>query len=258
MTRFKLTIAYDGTAYNGWQVQATGIATVQKTCEDILSDIFHQPVKLHGSGRTDRGVHASGQVAHFDAETRMKPKAILNACNARFPADIRVLRATRCAKKFHARFGAKRKEYRYFAWNDAVIPPDKRLYHAHAMRPLDLAAMRAAAAHFVGEHDFASFTANPQREVKTTVREIYACVVSKSGKRICIRVQGSGFLYKQVRSIAGFILRVGEGNEQPDAALALLDAAEPRTARVPSAPPQGLFLWRVWYSASRVTSSQTV
>jgi len=245
--RFKLTIAYDGTAYNGWQTQAEGIPTVQGLCEKIFSEIFEQPISLQGSGRTDAGVHASGQIAHFDANTRMKPKAVLNASNARLPPDIRVLKASRCAKKFHSRFDAKRKEYRYFIWNDKIIPPDKRLYHAHVQQPLDLALMREAAAHFVGEHNYASFTANAQREVKNTVRTIYACAVSKYGRRFCIRVQGCGFLYKQVRSIAGFILRVGEGEEAPDTVLELLGTAPTRTARVPSAPACGLFLWRVWY-----------
>ena len=245
--RFKLTIAYDGTAYNGWQVQAAGLATIQGICEETLAAIFGHPVNLHASGRTDQGVHAKGQVAHFDAETRMKPVNILNACNARLPKDIRVLRAVRCAKKFHARFDAKSKEYRYFFWNDALMPPEKRLYHGHAPQPLDLAAMQTAAAHFVGEHDFAAFTANAQREVKTTVRTIFSCSVAKRGKVVTIRVRGNGFLYKQVRSIAGFLLRVGEGAELPDAVLELLNEPPPRTARVPSARPQGLFLWRVWY-----------
>ena len=248
MPRFKLTLAYDGTAYFGWQTQASGVPTIQSVCEKALEQIFGKPTLLHGSGRTDRGVHASGQVAHFDAETRMTPDAMVRACNARLPADIRVLRAARCGKKFHARFDAKRKEYRYFVWNDAVIPPDKRLYHTHIPRPLDLALMRAAAAHFVGEHDFAAFTANPQRAVKNTVRTIYACAVSKAGRRFCVRVRGSGFLYKQVRSIAGFIIRAGEGNEPPDAVPALLGEAAKRTARVPSAQARGLFLWRVWHN----------
>ena len=255
--RFKLTLAYDGTAYNGWQTQAEGIPTVQDTCEKILAGIFGHPVNVQGSGRTDAGVHAKGQVAHFDAETRMKPRAVLNACNARLPHDIRVLRAARCALKFHARFSALRKEYRYFIWNDPVMPPDKRLYHAHILKPLDLAAMREAAAHFVGGHDFASFTANAQREVKSTVRMIYACEVSKRGKCFCLRVRGSGFLYKQVRSIAGFVLRVGGGEEKPDAALELLNTAPTRTARVPSAPACGLFLWRVWYRARVEKNTQT-
>ncbi len=244
--RFKLTIAYDGTAYSGWQVQA-GLVTLQGLCEETLAAIFGHPVKLHASGRTDQGVHARGQVAHVDATTRMDATAILRACNARLPPDIRVAQVVPCHERFHARHDAKGKEYRYFIWNDAVIPPDKRLYHGHAYRPLDVDAMREAAAYFVGEHDFAAFTANPQRDVETTVRRIFFCDLSKRGKLITFRVQGSGFLYKQVRSIVGFLQRVGEHAETPDAALALLNAAESRTARVPSAQPQGLFLWRVWY-----------
>ena len=245
--RFKLTISYDGTNYAGWQFQDDTLPTLQGTCEKVLSKLFEQPVRVNGSGRTDSGVHARGQVASFEVETRMEPGAILRACNAMLPQDIRVLKAERAGEKFHAQFDAKRKEYRYFIWNDAIMPPEKRLYHTHAPKPFDLAAMQKAAKHFVGEHDFCAFTANPQRDVKNTVRKIFLCEVKKTGKLFTVRVQGSGFLYKMVRSISGFLMRVGEGNESPDAALALLGEAAKRTARVPSASPRGLFLWRVWY-----------
>ena len=244
--RLKFIIAYDGTAYSGWQVQK-GHTTVQGVSEATLAGIWEHPVTLHASGRTDQGVHARAQVAHADAVTRMDIGAIQRACNARLPRDIRVMRVQLATRDFHARFSAKAKEYRYFIWNDTLVPPDKRLYHAHALRPLDLAAMQAAAAHFVGQHDFAAFTANPQREVESTVREIFSCTLSRAGKRLTLRVKGNGFLYKQVRSIAGFLLRVGEGAEPVDAVAQLLANPEKRTARVPSAPPQGLFLWRVWY-----------
>ena len=244
--RFKLTVAYDGTAYAGWQVQPRN-ASVQQMVEDALLVICGQKVKVHGSGRTDRGVHARGQVAHVDLATRLGTEALRRALNARLPQDISVLRVVAVRPSFHARRSACRKEYRYFVWNGATILPDKRLYYTYVYRPLDVAAMREAAAHFVGRHDFASFTANPQREVKSTVRTVFGCTISKKGSEIVFRVSGEGFLYKQVRSMVGFLLRVGEGAERPEAVAELLEAAAPRKARVPSAMPQGLFLWRVFY-----------
>lgn len=254
--RFKLTVAYDGTAYAGWQVQPHHLS-VQQVIEDVLREIVGHPVKVHGSGRTDQGVHARGQVAHVDLCCRMNAESVRRALNARLPQDIRVLSVARARPDFHARRSAVGKEYRYFVWNDASVLPDKRLYMAHAYRPLDVAAMRAAALHFVGKHDFASFTANPQREVATTVRTVYACTVGRKGKEIVFRVSGEGFLYKQVRSMVGFLLRVGEGAEKPDAVRELLASCAPRRARVPSAAAHGLFLWRVWYGRRKALSSET-
>lgn len=244
--RFKLTVAYDGTAYSGWQVQPHH-SSVQQTIEEALQGIVGHAVKIHGSGRTDQGVHARGQVAHVDLACRMSAESVGRALNARLPQDIRILKASLAKPDFHARRSAVGKEYRYFVWNDPAMLPDKRLYAAHAYRKLDVAAMRAAARRFVGRHDFASFTANPRREVESTVRTIFSFTVSKRGKEIVFSVSGEGFLYKQVRSMVGFLLRVGEGAEQPEAVSELLTSCAPRKARVPSAAAHGLFLWRVWY-----------
>ncbi len=244
--RFKLTIAYDGTGYAGWQVQP-GHATVQQAVEEAIATTVGAEVKLHGSGRTDRGVHSRGQVAHFDAETRMSAKSMLLALNSRLPADIRILAAETVPADFHARRSATAKEYRYVVWNGPVMPPWERLYALLVHRPLDLDLVRDGARRFVGEHDFVAFMANPQRALETTVRTIYEFEVSKSGRRITFRVKGSGFLYKQVRSMVGMLIRVGTGAEKAETISRLLDASAPRTAHVPSAPPQGLTLWKVWY-----------
>jgi tRNA pseudouridine38-40 synthase len=244
--RFRMTVAYDGTAYAGWQVQP-GDPTVQETIEQVLAGLVGQPVKLHGSGRTDQGVHARGQVAHVDLQTRMDAGALLRALNSRLPPDIRISAVRRAKADFHARRSAVSKEYRYFVWNGVILPPERRLYAAHIHRPLDAAAMSKAAQFFVGEHDFASFTANPNRVVETTVRNISLFTVRRSGPTLCFRVRGNGFLYKQVRSMVGFLLRVGEGAESAEAVRDLLSHRTPRTARVPTAAPQGLFLWQVWY-----------
>jgi tRNA pseudouridine38-40 synthase len=245
--RFKLTVAYDGTAYAGWQVQPCH-PSVQQTIEETLKKIVGHTVKIHGSGRTDQGVHARGQMAHVDLTCRLSAESICRALNARLPSDIRILKVNLARPDFHARRSAEGKEYRYFVWNDAMVLPDKRLYVSHVYRPLDVEVMRKAAAFFVGRHDFASFTANPQRVVESTVRTVFAFTVSKKGKEIVFRVSGEGFLYKQVRSMVGFLIRVGEGAEQPEAVRELLETCAPRKARVPSAAAQGLFLWRVWYA----------
>ena len=246
MRRICLTVAYDGTAYCGWQVQPDH-PSVQQTLEETLQSVIGHPVKIHGSGRTDRGVHARGQVAHVDVTTRLKNISILRAMNARLPPDIRVMKITDVKNDFHARRSAHHKEYRYFVVMGETVLPDKRLSATHVYRKLDVEALRRAAEAFVGRHDFAAFTANPQREVETTVRTIFSFKVTRRGSEVVFAVQGDGFLYKQVRSMVGFLLRVGEGAEKPEAVKTLLDAAAPRIARVPSAPAQGLFLWKVWY-----------
>lgn len=244
--RFALKVAYDGTAYAGWQVQP-GYATVQETLEAALATLSSAPVKLHGSGRTDRGVHARGQVAHFDLETRMAPRSILFALNSRIPGDIRILGVKRVRDDFHARRSATAKEYRYRIFNGPVMLPQERLYMAQVHRPLDLELMRQGAERFLGEHDFRAFMANPQREIPSTVRTIYGFSLTRRGREILVKVKGSGFLYKQVRSMVGMLIRVGHRQESPGRITELLDNAMSRTAHVPTAPAQGLSLWRVWY-----------
>ena len=181
--RFRLTIAYDGTAYAGWQVQP-GNLTVQEVLEARMEAVVGHPCKVHGSGRTDQGVHAVGQVAHVDIETRMPPKSLRLALNARLPGDIRIVGARVVNPRFHARRSAVAKEYRYFIWNDDLMSPHQRLYALHVRRPLDLTAMQAAAAQFVGEHDFVAFMANPNRAVESTVRTVMECQFRRRGKRI--------------------------------------------------------------------------
>lgn len=243
--RFKLTIAYDGTAYAGWQVQPNAL-TVQEVVEKALERLTGLRPKIHGSGRTDQGVHARGQVAHVDLAVPFKPAGLLKGLNALLPEDIRVLRASRAAPDFHARRHATGKEYRYFIWTGKTVPPFIRLYRAQVTGPLDLEAMNAAARVFVGKWDFAAFSANPNREIETHVREITELKAVRRGQEIVIIAKGEGFLYKMVRSLAGFLIRVGKGELQPGVAHEIL-ASRTRTARVPTAPAKGLFLWKVTY-----------
>jgi len=247
MTRkYKAVIAYDGTGYSGWQCQTNAVG-VQQVVEGVLEQLEGAPVRVFGSSRTDAGVHARGFVSHFSLSKPIPPKNLVRAVNARLPNAIRIMRASYAKADFDARLSAKGKEYRYHLYQADILPPHLAPYWTFCHRPLDLEAMRRAAAHFVGKHDFASFSANPNRELETTVRRIFSFEVKKAGPRYTFVVRGDGFLYKQVRSMVGFLIAVGKGREKPSAVRDLLRAAEPRTARVETAPPQGLSLWKVFY-----------
>jgi tRNA pseudouridine38-40 synthase len=243
--RYRITVAYDGGAYAGWQVQPDHV-TIQQRLEEVVYSLSGEHVKIHGSGRTDQGVHAKGQVAHFDLARKWVCRALLKGMNATLPPDIRVQKVTRAKSDFHARRSAVKKEYRYFIYNAMVMDPIRRHYATHIRKPLDVVAMQAAADRLVGKHDFAAFTANPNRIVESTVREVFALTVKRSGALIVIRASSDGFLYKMVRSLTGLLLRVGEGTVTAEEVGEIL-ASKIRTARVPTAPPEGLFLWRVWY-----------
>ncbi|HNR93675.1 MAG TPA: tRNA pseudouridine(38-40) synthase TruA [Kiritimatiellia bacterium] len=246
MTRYRLIIAYDGTAYAGWQIQPDG-RTIQGELENAIHRISGQEkVRVQCSGRTDTGVHARAQAAHVDLDHPMPVRKLLEGCNALLDEDIRVLKASRVSPEFHARFSAASKEYRYFIWNGNVVPPHVRNQRTWVRRPLDVQAMKKAAAILQGEHDFAAFTANPNREVEGTVRNLSVLKISKKGHEVIITARAGGFLYKMVRSLAGFLIRVGNGDLPPEAAGEILRSKK-RTAAVPTAAPQGLFLWRVFY-----------
>jgi tRNA pseudouridine38-40 synthase len=244
--RYKITIAYDGTDYAGWQVQPRK-KTVQAEIERVLETLAGKKVRIHHSGRTDAGVHAKGQVAHFDLEEPVELHRFQTSLNALLNPDVRIMKLQKVKDDFHARFSATGKEYRYFIWNGPAVPPELRLYRLHERRPLDIEAMKCAASLLVGKHDFAAFTANPNREIGGTVKTVTNITVTRSREgdaKIC--VSGKGFLYKMVRSIAGFLLRVGVGELEAKEARRLLQAAE-RTNKVPTAKALGLFLWRVDY-----------
>ena len=246
--RFKLVIAYDGTNYEGWQVQKTGTG-VQQLVEEALARIFPSAPRLHSSSRTDTGVHALGMVAHLDLqpdEFRMPVRKLLLALNHYLPPDIRVQRAARCASGFHARFDATGKEYRYLVWNHAAMNPLLRTQAWHVTRPLDLRAIRAAAPLFVGEHDFKSFAAATGYERETTVRRLTRCVVRKHGALLTFIIEGNGFLYKMCRGIVGTLVQVGLGKINAADIREILAQRDRRVAGM-TAPAHGLVLWRVFY-----------
>ena len=244
--KYRVVIAYDGTGYSGWQYQDNALG-IQQVVEEALAYLEGAPVRIFGSSRTDAGVHAKGFVGHFRLTKPIPPKNLVRALNSRLPDAVRILKAAYAKEDFDARLSAKGKEYRYQLYQADILPPHLAPYWTFCHRPLDLAAMREAAAHFVGTHDFLSFAANPNRELETTVRTIFSFEVRKAGHRYTFIVRGDGFLYKQVRSMVGFLISVGKGNEKPAAVKELLDGHPPRTARVETAPARGLFLQKVFY-----------
>lgn len=247
--RYLLKIAYDGTRYAGWQIQPQH-PTIQAEVEKAIFQLTAQRVRVESSGRTDAGVHAREQVAHADLSRAPMLRKFLLGLNSLLPDDIRTLSIRRVSSDFHARYSAIAKEYRYFIYNGSIMPPHLRLYHAWVRKPLDVAAMRRAAQALLGRHDFAAFSANPHRETNGTVRNLRKLTITRRGRQIVITAQADGFLYRMVRSLVGFLIRVGLGDLPPEAARTIL-RSRLRTARVPTAQPQGLFLWKVFYPPSR-------
>ena len=246
--KFKLVIAYEGTKYEGWQVQKTGMGVQQKV-EEALQKIFPSVVRVHGSSRTDTGVHALGIVAHVEiprAEFNMPLEKLGLAINAHLPEDIRVVSAVRTRADFHARFDATGKQYRYFVWNARALNPLLRFTAWHVPHPLELPPMRAAAKLFVGKHDFKSFAANRNYEMESTVRTVTRCEIKKSGALLTFYIEGDGFLYKMCRGIVGTLVQLGRGKFKSDDIRAMLSARDRRVAGM-TAPAHGLVLWKVFY-----------
>ncbi len=248
LLKFKLTIAYDGTAYAGWQAQKIGTG-VQEKIEAALARLFPSHPRVHGSSRTDAGVHALGLVAHLEvprAECRMAPRKLALALNAWLPEDIRVLSAARARKEFHARFDAVGKQYRYFVWNHPAMNPLLRRTAWQVRRPLDRSAMRRAAPLFVGRHDFRAFTANPGYARQSTVRTLTRCDLKQSGRLLTFIIEGDGFLYKMCRGIVGTLVQVGLGKFPAQGVRGMLAKKDRRVAGM-TAPAHGLVLWKVVY-----------
>lgn len=248
MIKCKLTIAYEGTGYEGWQTQKIGTG-VQAKVEAALARLFPSAPRLHSSSRTDAGVHALGMVAHFEAprpEFHFTLRKLALALNAWLPVDIRVVRAARASAGFHARFDASGKEYRYFLWNHPAMNPLIRRTAWHVPRKLDLASMRLAARLFEGRHDFASFTANPGYDRGSTVRRLSRCEIKRAGPLLTCILSGDGFLYKMCRGIVGTLVQTGLGKFPPAEIKAMLARRDRRAAGM-SAPAHGLVLWRVFY-----------
>ncbi|MCW8130318.1 MAG: tRNA pseudouridine(38-40) synthase TruA [Planctomycetota bacterium] len=263
-TRIKLTLEYDGTDFHGWQVQdradGGGVRTIQGEIERALRKLTGQPVRIAGAGRTDEGVHALGQVATFDLPDgcNVAAEGLAQGLNAHLPPDVAALKAEAMPPDFHAMASSAGKIYRYQILNRRTRPAVARRMHWHVRFELDVDKMRAAAAHFVGTHDYTAFAttladiqAKRAEEGKTeleTVRTIHRVEVTArgsyggaSGAEIFVEVEGSGFLYKMVRTMVGSLAEVGRGKEEPDWIARVLASKDRRLAG-PTAPAKGLFL----------------
>jgi tRNA pseudouridine38-40 synthase len=246
MPTFRLVLEYDGTDFAGWQSQAQGERTVQDTLAAALAEIATGPVRVVGAGRTDAGVHAEGQVAAVTLETRLDAATLLRALNAKLPADLAVREASPARDGFDPRREARSKLYHYAVWNGAEPSPLRRRRSPHVREPLDLPAMRAAAAALVGRHDFASFQAAGS-SATSSVRTLTRVVVDGDARgEIRFELEGDGFLRHMVRNAVGTLLEVGLGRRDPGSLPALL-AARDRTRAGPTAPACGLTLVRVDY-----------
>jgi len=242
---FKIVVEYDGTAYHGWQRQKQD-PSIQAALEQVLARLTGQTVTVHGSGRTDAGVHALGQAASFRCRTRLAPPELLKGLNSLLPGDIAVHACDRVPWEFHARFDARWKTYRYRIRNRPVRSALERRRAWHIHRPLDLAAMRAALPHIVGTHDFRAFenTGSPRQSTVRSVRQ--AELREASGGELVFEVGADGFLKFMVRNLVGTLAAVGLGRLAPAEVEAIRRSGDRRRAGA-SAPPHGLYLLEVVY-----------
>lgn len=242
--RIKIVLSYDGTGFCGWQRQTNGVS-VQQTVENAVFDLTGEKVTVTASGRTDAGVHAAGQVAHFDTNANIPPEKFCKALNTFLPSGIKVLSSEKAADNFNARKDAKRKTYEYSLYLSDTEQPLKERYATRVYGDIDIEKMRAAARLLEGEHDFKAFSATGG-SVKTTIRTVYGITVEKSGEDIKIRVTGSGFLYNMVRIIAGALIKAGKGELSESDIIKALETGE-RNLLGETLPAKGLCLLNAEY-----------
>lgn len=237
MKRIKMSVAYDGTNYCGWQIQPNGI-TIEQVLNDALTELLGEKIVVSGASRTDSGVHSKGNICVFDTNTRMPGEKISYAINQRLPEDIVVVGSEEVADDWHPRYVNSRKTYEYRILNRRFPDPTRRLDTYFFHYELDVEKMQKAASFLEGQHDFKSFC-SVGSQVKTTTRTIYSCSVTKDEDIVRIRVTGNGFLYNMVRIIAGTLIQVGNGNIAPDKIPEILEACD-RNMAGPTAPANGL------------------
>ncbi len=244
MKRVMLIVAYDGTAYSGWQRQ-NNAPTIEGVLNEHLSDIEGCNIEVIGASRTDAGVHAMGNVAVFDSISEIPAHAYVYILNQRLPKDIVIRDSKEVPLDFHPRKCETIKTYEYNIYNDTFPMPTKRLDTYFCSKELDVEQMNIAAAYLIGEHDFKSFCC-VRTQAESTVRNIYDIKVTKTDKTITIRVKGNGFLYNMVRIIAGTLIKVGSGQYKPEHVKEMLEKCD-RTVAGPTAPPEGLTLVEIYY-----------
>lgn len=247
MKRIKLIVAYDGTNYNGWQVQPTGV-TIEGVLNETLTQLTKEAVTVIGASRTDSGVHALGNIAVFDTNTKIPPEKISYALNQWLPEDIVVQDSCEVPMDFHPRRCESRKTYEYKILNRTFPLPLNRHDCYFTYRKLDVEKMQQAAQYLIGEHDFKSFC-SIHSQAETTTRTIYDLTVKKEQDLITIRVTGSGFLYNMVRIVAGTLLQIGIGERSPNEMQEILQAKD-RTAAGPTAPAHGLTMIGIKFLAN--------
>ena len=251
MRRIHLIVEYDGTNYAGWQRQSNAM-TVQEKLERAVFRLTGEEVCVSGASRTDAGVHALGQSAHFDTQSRIPADKFSFALNTMLPPDIRVVRSEEVSMAFHARFSGRGKRYRYLIHAAPHAGALNRLTHAHVIYPLDVEKMRAEAQSLVGTHNFAAFAASGS-VVKDTVRTIWRADVERQGAEICLIVEGNGFLYNMVRIIAGTLIGVGSGKLAPGAIKRAIESGSRLDLGI-TAPAHGLTLMEVFYEPHETES----
>ena len=244
MRNIRLTIQYDGTNYAGWQFQKNA-RSVQETIERALKKILGENIRLIGAGRTDSGVHAREQAANFKTRSKLPAKNIQKALNSRLPKDIRVSKVEEAAAVFNSQFDAKAKAYRYTIVNSDFMDPFLRRFAAKCFYRLDINAMKKAARHLLGRHDFRTFQAKDVRR-RQAVRTVKKIRIEKSGNLIYIDMEADGFLYNMARNIVGTLIEVGRGKMAPDDVREILKKLDRRLAG-PTAPAAGLCLVKVKY-----------
>lgn len=243
-SRFKATIQYVGSRYHGWQIQRQR-PTVQGVMKDVLAQLAGEKVSITGASRTDAGVHAIGQVAHFDFPLKPTIGDLRKALNGTLPWDIRVVRLKRVRPTFHAQKDAKKKRYRYRIFNGPVLPPFEYGRALHVRRPMNVERILEAAQCFLGTHDFTSFAA-ASTSVKTKTRTILKSDIRRRGFWLTYQVEANGFLHHMIRNIVGTLVEIGTGRRASHEIQRLI-AAQDRTLVGPTAPPDGLFLVHIWY-----------
>ena len=250
MPRYRGTVAYVGTGFHGWQVQANAARTVQAAIEEALAGLSGAPVRVEGASRTDAGVHADGQVIHFDLHEPRDPVAVRDATNRRLPSDVRLLEVLVAQPRFHARFDARWKEYAY-RWSRApVVPPREAPFVAPISPRADADRMREAAGRLAGTHDFAVFAVRGRgRAEESTVRTIHSVWIVEDENRLAAVFRGDGFLRGMVRSMCGVLADIARGRFPPERIAELLEAGDRRRLAV-KAPAKGLTLSRVEYATS--------
>ena len=246
LRNIKMIVAYHGAAYHGWQRQAEQFDTIQQRIERAATAVMKHTVVVHGAGRTDAGVHATGQVANFRTPNFSVPMfGLRRAMNSRLPPDIAILSAEVVADDFHASLSAVGKTYRYRICSSPVRPVELARQVYHYWRPLDAEAMRAAATLLVGTHDFLGFATSGEKR-ENTVRTVFRCEVAEPDGEIVVTVEGDGFLYNMVRNIVGTLVEIGRGRWAPSRITRILETRD-RSDAGPTAPPDGLTLVCVHY-----------